>query len=327
MKLSLIKAISLTCCLALFSACRGSVSAFRSKYDEGRSKINAAISYINEEKYEQAITELNIIIEKRLPEEFQTRAYWYLGKCYKDMGKFDKALSIYQVANQLYPEYPPFMYALGDLYYRADMLDKAQTIFSSLLEIESDSFEGNVGLARTYDKQGFLSKAAQRYKTALDSIIVRDYALWRDYGDCLYRQKNYMEAESAVNKSISQSPNNADSWLLLAKIQNNKGNLSEAYYSFEKACALAPKRNDIKLERALWLISQNRLTVALDIAQSVLDASPEDALAVFTKAIALVRLGKNKEAAFYFQKLAGDEKNPFLAAVAERFIAENSNQR
>jgi tetratricopeptide (TPR) repeat protein len=265
--------------------------------------------------YAQAESELSGKLAS-LDTQDKKRAYWFIGSCYEQEGKLDHALSDYQLAVQIYPRDMQLLLALGRLYLRIGLPDRAAKIFSTMLAIEPDSFEAHIGIADVYAGEGFLSKAAEHYKTALDSMTVRDLSVWRAYASTLLESRHYAQAREVMTHVLSINPDDPDSLLLSARLYYEMGLHESALETIGRAAARAPKRNDIVLRRALWLISAGETDHGLGIAFGVLEREPQEPLALFTAGLALIKKGEADHARQYLERAAAQESAPFIAKAA-----------
>ena len=251
------------------------------------------------------------------------KAYWFIGSCYEKEGKLDHALANYQLAVRIYPKDTQLLLALGRLYLKIGLFDRATTIFSTMLRMDSDNFEANVGIAEVYANEGFLSKAAQHYKTALESMTVRDLQLWRAYASTLLEQRQYGQAREVMEHTLSIDPNDPDSLLLSARLYYETGLHTSALAVITQAAALAPSRNDIVLRRALWLVSAGQADQGLGIALSALERDAQEPLALLTAGLALLEKGDSANARQYLDRaVALQDTAPFIAKTARGLLDE-----
>jgi len=316
-------AVALVLCAALPAPRAAAFSFWGGRKSE---ELRDAGTLFADGKYREAQELFQSVFEHSRDAGDRKLAYWFAGKCFEEIGAYDRALSNYQLAVRLYPKDMQLQLALARLYLSTGMLDRAAPVFLTMLKIDSGSFEGHTGLAEVYVRQGFLSRAQEHYKTALDSMSVRDAGLWRDYADCLFRQRKYAQARAAADHALSIAPEDAGIRLLSASIYRESGSDEAALAELEKAAGYAPERADIALRRALWLAAAGRTDAALAAAQTVLKTDSANPLAQFAAGLALWRAGKPAQAREYFARAASAENSPFIAAFSKELLSPTQSK-
>jgi tetratricopeptide (TPR) repeat protein len=90
--------------------------------DDLATKLNQAIKWFNEEKFEEAAD----LLEKTIVEYPNKAAvYWYLGWVYRDLGKTDRAIANFEKAVQLAPKKQRVSLGLFHALWDNDRLDEA----------------------------------------------------------------------------------------------------------------------------------------------------------------------------------------------------------
>ncbi|MFA5161253.1 MAG: tetratricopeptide repeat protein [Elusimicrobiales bacterium] len=247
-------------------------------------------------------------------------AYWFLGQCHERAGKDDRALSDYQIAVRIYPKDMQLLLALGRLYQKTGLLDNAQAIFLKILNLDSGSFEANIGLAQIYMKEGFHGKAEKHYSAALESMAVRDAALWRGYAESAFAQRKYEAARGITDRALAMDSGDAETLLLSARIYGESGDKTAALAEIARAQAAAPERSDIVLRRALWLAASGDTDKSLALSQAELIKRPDDPLASLAAALAYMKSGRPALARPRLLAAAESKEEPFIARAALQLL-------
>ena len=255
----------------------------------------------------------------RLREE----AYGYLGQCYETGGLTDKAISLYKLALELYPDNTLFAARLAGVYNRSGFYESAAPLFLKILVLRSDDIEANLGLARAYAGLGFLGRAQEFYAkaAALQNFAVPE--VLREYALCLLGQRHWAEAAAMNLKGAAAEPGEAFWPQLSARILAGQGDYQGAAAAMAAAIALAATRQG-RLERALYLLLGGRPAEAIEAADAELAAGGADALAAAVKALALYSLGEKEKAQPYFAAAAAGG-GAFTGRLAAAFLAAGSN--
>ena len=117
--------------------------------------------------------------------------------------------------------------------------DFAITVYRKSLEIENDNSTTLGNLALTFQQKGDIIKAAQTFKMALKKAP-NDWALWVNYGNLLWNQKNRVEASKAYEKAIDINPHYSLAHFNMGNIYYGNGNYNQARDHYEKTVELDP---------------------------------------------------------------------------------------
>jgi tetratricopeptide (TPR) repeat protein len=245
-------------------------------------------------------------------------AYGCIGACYESLGLTDKAISLYKLAIELYPENTLFKSRLADIYNASGFHSNAAPLFLKVLAARSYDVQANLGLARAYAELGFYSRAKTYYSRAvvlqdfLDAAVLREYSAW------MLKKRDWDEVMFIAGKGSAIEPRSAYWPLSRARASAGKGDHYKALPEIEAAIALEPSRQ-LRLERALYLLMGGLPRRAIAAAEPELAVNPADPLASAVKGMALYRLGERNSAKLYFE--AARKGGPFTARLAEAFLS------
>lgn len=313
--------IALLFCLALCPA-----RAFALDRDE--AALTGALELYEDGKYEASIRAFDALIQSRPSSEVNRASYFYMGRAQEQLARPDRAIGIYQVGAQLYPRDLPLALALGGLYLKSDLFKDAEIFFLRAVKQDKDSVDAHEGLAETYERLGHLEWAEREYEEAIRLSEIPEWGLLLKLARCLYGERKFSEAEAAASRSLASGGADPEVWRLTARIRYERGRKEEAIGDLDAALALAPKRSDIALEKALWLLSSGKAEQSLADTEGVLALEPDNALAHFAAGLALMARGRRAEAAAHFRIAAGHELTaPFVAAVSARLLEKTAPPR
>jgi tetratricopeptide (TPR) repeat protein len=105
-----------------------------------------------------------------------------------------------------YPENGAFLFKLGAVYERLNLLDDAVQAYQHALKLEPTSGIG-----------------------------------WTSLGSTLAKLKRFADAKDAARQAVKQSPNYGPAWALLGKLYSEESRYPDAADAFQKAAQLMPK--------------------------------------------------------------------------------------
>jgi S1-C subfamily serine protease len=103
---------------------------------------------------------------------------------------------------------------------------------------ENDAFLFKLGVV--YERLNLLDDAVQAYQHALKLEPTSGIG-WTSLGSTLAKLKRFAEAEDAAKQAVKQSPDYGPAWALLGKLYSDESRYAEAADAFQKATQLMPK--------------------------------------------------------------------------------------
>jgi tetratricopeptide (TPR) repeat protein len=266
------------------------------------------------ERFDAVIMRLPLGAIDRLPRRNRAEAYRLLGGAYENLGLGREALSVYRLAEGLYPKDIALLTALADLLHHNDLDEQARPFYERVLKIHPNNASSNLGMAEILRVQGLTLRAQRHYEKALTDRP-SDPSIWRGYAEVLGQRRDFKAASRALRNALKISED-GPALCTLAIFQRSAGE-PEAYETLRKASLKEPARMDYRLRGALWLLEDGRIQESFHQTDLLLKERPGDPLALWIRANALLRRGKKEEA----------RKDLLLAAQAERtapFVARVS---
>lgn len=95
-------------------------------------EINKATALIADKKIDQALTELQAILEKFQGEPGVEIAYLHMGNCYSNKGNYQKAIEFYMKTLEKFPNHRELILSIGNAYSNLNNLEKATEWFNKL---------------------------------------------------------------------------------------------------------------------------------------------------------------------------------------------------
>lgn len=277
-------------------------------------------------KYALVISQLQEDAIQELPRTDRARAYRLLGQSHERLGAIEKALSVYQLAEGLYPKDINILSDLAGLLHRNQLDERASSYYQRILDIHPNNATARLGLAEIAHTQGSLSSSAEHYEKALKELV-SDPLAWRDYAEVLAERRDFKKASAAIHRSLDLA-HDVDSLLDLALFDRRQGLLAEAYQWLEEAMRLAPGRMDLRLRHALWLLEDSQFQKSAQVIDRILQESPNNPLARWIRASIELRVG-NREVARKDLTVAAQAQveQPFVAQASAAMLAELQKSR
>lgn len=272
-------------------------------------------------RYEQAITELTEYINKtKNVKRREARAYRLLGASYERQNNPAKALEVYLEALEYHPKNAPLLLAAAALYQQTGLTNRSIELYDRALKEDPNNLDALSGQAANYSAMGFYSKARQMYDRFF-ALNPAAKALYRArYAETFMRQRNFQDAFINITMALSDDSQNPDFWRLSAAARQGLGQPQEALQDIDTALLLAPEREDLLAQKALWLYTAGEYQASLQTAALLLARSPDNQLALFIQAMNWYRLGKKTAARNQFQQISRTNTDSFTSQVAAKML-------
>jgi len=254
---------------------------------------------------------------REFPRKARPRAYDLLGLSLQRNGDASRALQVFQLAEGVYPKDLNILTDLASLLQASGLDDRARPYYERVLRIHPNNARSHLGLAKIHRNQGYLALAEEHYERCLREWHMHAF-IWREYGRVLADERKLGRAAEAARKAlaIERAP---DSLLLLASVDRAQGRRDESYSSLAEAAALEPRRTDLPLQRALWLLEDGRLDEAKSVASAVLKTAPAEPLAHWVRGSVALRRGFKMEAKMELAAAAAQE-GTFISRAAKTML-------
>jgi protein O-mannosyl-transferase len=180
-------------------------------------------------------------------------AHFNLGNALEKMGRTDEAITHFQEALQIKPDYSEAHNNLGYVLMQKGRVDEAITHLQSALQIRPDNAEACNNLGMAFGRKGRVDEAIAQYQQALQADP--DYAPAHvNLGIAFARLGRVDEAISHLQTALQISPGNAKAHNKLGNVFLQKGNVTEAISHFQEALQIEPADPATQNELA-WLLA------------------------------------------------------------------------
>jgi protein O-GlcNAc transferase len=165
-------------------------------------------------------------------------------------------------------------YNLGNVLKEQDNLTEAVSFFQKALEINPNYTEAHNNMGNTFKDQGRLDEAISCFQKAL-KINPNLVEVYNNLGNTFKDQGRLDEAISCFQKVLEIKPNYAEAYNNMGNMLMGQGNLAEAVYYYQKALEINPNLAEAYYNFGNALKDQNRLTEALSSYQKALEINPD----------------------------------------------------
>ena len=151
-------------------------------------------------------------------------------------------------------------------------------------------------------------------------------AVFFDKGKALFVQKEFSKARLEFKNALQIDPKFAEGYLYLGKTELKTGDANQAYAAFSKAISLQPGLWEAHLDLGQLLLLAGQPTKAAEQADTILNAQPDDAKALYLKAASLLKLKKPDESLAILQDLrtkGNSEAETYLLLASSHEILQD----
>ncbi|MDD3889630.1 MAG: ankyrin repeat domain-containing protein [Syntrophomonadaceae bacterium] len=193
----------------------GSIWGWKSYGSEAQveSKLDLAVKYLSENKYEEAVLAFNEVIEID-PKE--VKGYQGLARTYTLQEKYDDAQVAYEKGINTVSSNNKQILQLGlaGMYIDQNKLSEAEKAFEALKNTNQNCLEAYWGLAMVYQQNGDNSKAEAMLKQAIEQNL-NEYRAYNTLALFLKQNNQTDEAFNNLVKSLSLEINQQEAYLVL----------------------------------------------------------------------------------------------------------------
>lgn len=174
-------------------------------------------------------------------------------------------------------------------------LNKAERLYTELLQHQSDNFDVLHGLGQIACRRGRLETALALIQAALKSDLSRADG-FASLGLVFHTLKDFQRALVSYDEGLRIAPDDAELLNRRGVALLELGRPGDALENFDRALATAPVHGDALGNRANALLRLNRVAEALNAYDSALQLAPDNAPLLANRAAALRRFDRPHEA-------------------------------
>jgi tetratricopeptide (TPR) repeat protein len=147
---------------------------------------------------------------------------------------------------------------------------------------------------------------------------------FREQGQTLYSQGNYLAAADAFTEEIQRNPRSAAAWNDRAVARVRLGDLNGALRDYNRAIELTPDDAEIYFNRGNALVAAGQYADALADFNRAIDLSPTSARALFNRGTTYALAGQPDAARRDWQAAVALEPDPYAKASMRRVRGDGS---
>ena len=156
-----------------------------------------------------------------------------MGLIQNTAGEYQDAIISFESGLKIQPESADALRELANTYVAAGRPDEAEATFKRLIRLRPDDWSTYKDLGIFYNRRGRIEEALSNFKRVVD-LTPDNYVGYRSVGGLYLKLKDYNNAESALQKSLSLQPTDA-AYSNLATLYYLQGRYVEASENYRKA--------------------------------------------------------------------------------------------
>lgn len=330
--------MAFTICISSFLVLPDSLNAQES--EEAAMQLNRAASLIEKGKLDEAIEQLQKIIEKN---PNYAPAYSNLGAAYYGKGKLDKAIEATRKAIEINPNDKTTHGNLGNAYTDLKRYDEAIAEHKKAIELAPNDAKAYLNLGTAFYKKGNIEEGINQLKKAIslnpyhplarknlaysyyemkkwpeaidELLLARDIDPWYpgvEESLTIILIKAYPDLEKCVN----EKPMDPLSHYYFAYALEYKGKWKKAIEQMEKAIKLDRLKGEFYKGMALFYSSANRPKEAITALEECVRIDPSNWACYNALSSEYGKIGKPKEALDVMMKaISRSDINPNVASI------------
>ncbi|MEM9922489.1 MAG: tetratricopeptide repeat protein [Cyanobacteria bacterium P01_D01_bin.50] len=259
------------------------------------------------QRYEEALSNYQQAIEIK-PE--YAPAWNGQAKVLYELNSYQKALSAYDTAIQIEPGYQDSWSGRGFVLNKLQRYQEAIASFDKALKLESAS-------PRVWNARGEALSNLKRYDEAIKSydkaveLQPEYHQAWYNKAWALYSLKRYQDALSTYGKVIELKPSNEKAWYnsgnALVKLNRDR----DAFKAYSRAVQYKPNFYQAWLSRGNVSITLRRYSEAIESFKEVLKYQPKNFDALYSQGWALHKIQRYEEAVASYDKAIAIRRNDY----------------
>jgi tetratricopeptide (TPR) repeat protein len=251
----------------------------------------------------------------RLNPEFED-AHNGLGDAFEQKGRVDDAITQCQEALRISPDFASAHNNLGNALLKKGRVDDAIAQYQEDLRLKPDDAVGHSSLGNALVQKGRLDEAIPQLQEALQLDPDQDGAHY-NLGNALLKKGRMDEAIAQYRTALQVKPDDALAHNNLGNAFLEMGRLDEAIPQFQTALQLKPDLAEARNNLGTVLLQKGRVDEAITQFQEAVQLNPDIALAHQNLGDALAQKGRVGDAIAQYQKAL--ELNPDVADARQNF--------
>uniref|UniRef100_A0A4W4GM56 Bardet-Biedl syndrome 4 n=1 Tax=Electrophorus electricus TaxID=8005 RepID=A0A4W4GM56_ELEEL len=178
--------------------------------------------------------------------------YMMLGKIYLIQGNTEKAVEIYKIAVDFFPENTELLTTLGLLYMQLGKYQKAFEHLGNALTYDPNNYKAILAAGSMMQTHGDFDVAMNKYRVAAFTVP-ESPPLWTNIGMCFFGKKKYVAAISCLKRANYLSPFDWKILYNLGLVHLTMQQYASAFHFLSAAINLQPRMGELYMLLAVAL--------------------------------------------------------------------------
>ncbi len=223
-----------------------------------------------------------------------------LGLALEQKGREDKAITHFQKALGIKPDYALAHYNFGNAFLQKGRVDEAITQYQEALQIQPGIEEAHNNLGIALFQKGKAEEAIPHFLAAAQ-IRPDDAQAHYNLGKAFYQKGRVDEAITQFQEALQFKPDLAETRYSLGNALRQKGRVDEAIVQYQEALQFKPSHGEAHNNLGTALRQKGRVDEAIVQYQEALEIMPDNASAHINLANVLLQKGREGQAIAHFQ--------------------------
>lgn len=259
---------------------------------KARPHISLAIAYIQDERYDEALAQLNTALALD-PNAY--KAYNNRGLVFSKKGLYREAINEYDRAIELNPDNPVTYNNRGDAYRELGLDQAAYDDYAQAIRLNPYYAQAYINRGVFYGKKNDLDLALADFTVAIriNPTLPESY---NNRGIVYQQKKMYDLAESDFNQAIRMKPGYADAHYNRGNVHKDLGQFVEALNDYNIALKIRNNYPQVYNNRGIIYGNNGKNNQALEDFNTAISYDPGYSAAYFNRSIVHLKRGAYQDA-------------------------------
>ncbi|HEY9667146.1 MAG TPA: tetratricopeptide repeat protein [Coleofasciculaceae cyanobacterium] len=217
------------------------------------------------------------------------------GETLLELKRYDDALTAYNRAVELRPEYAEAWKGKGATLLALKQYEEARNAYDRAIQIQPDYWEAWLGRGNALDSLQQYKEAINSFDTALKSKP-DSLEAWNNRGNVQIKLQQYSEAIASFDKAVELKPDNSQAWYRRGWALHNLRRYEEAVKSYDKAVEYKPDSPETWYQRGNAFINLKKYQEAVESYDKAVQFQPKFFQAWYSKGSALINMRQYEQA-------------------------------
>ena len=259
------------------------------------------------QRYQDALSNYQKAIELK-PEYAQ--AWNGQARAFYELKNYQEALSAYDKAIQIQPDYQNAWKGRGFALSKVRRYKEAISSFDKALKLQPESPEVLNAKGEALSNLNRYDEAIKSYDKAV-GLQPEYHQAWDNKAWALYKLKRYQDALSTYEKVVQLKPSNERAWYHSGNALVNLDRENDAFKAYSRAVQYKPDFYQAWLSRGNVLITLRRYSEAIESFKEVLKYQPNNFDALYSQGWALHKSQRYEQAVASYDKAIALKRNDY----------------